>query len=276
MVDGVTRRGFPTPSGKLEFYSSTLADWGWPEFAIPTDAPSQVAPSKIDRGRGEFCLVPTFRLPVLIHTRSGNAKWLNEIAHSNPLWLSPPDATRIGVATGERVRVSTEIGYFVTRAWVTEGIQSGVVACSHHMGRWRTAESSGTDRWASAKVTLSRSGNGWLMRREHGVGPWDSPDPDSSRVWWHDAGVHQNLTFPVHPDPISGQHAWHQVVKVERAQLEDREGDIFADTARSHEVYQQWLALARPAPGPDGTRRPYWLMRPLRPSRDAYNMKSEK
>src|SRR6185436_6940267 len=133
LVDGVTRRGFPTPSGKLEFYSATLADWGWPEFAIPTYAPGQVARSKIDTRRGELCLIPTFRLPVLIHTRSGNAKWLNEIAHSNPLWLNPSDAERVGVATGDLVRISTEIGYFVTRAWVTEGIQLGVVACSHHM-----------------------------------------------------------------------------------------------------------------------------------------------
>ena len=32
-------------------------------------------------------LLPTFRLPTLIHTRSGNAKWLYEISHSNPLWI---------------------------------------------------------------------------------------------------------------------------------------------------------------------------------------------
>jgi len=92
-------------------------------------------------------------------------------------------------------------------------------------------------------------------------------------VWWHDAGVHQNLTFPVHPDPISGQHAWHQVVRVARAETGDQEGDIFADTARAHEVYREWLKLARPAPGPDGTRRPYWLLRPLRPTKDAYQLK---
>src|SRR5207248_525106 len=30
-VDGEIKRGFPTPSGKLEFFSRTLADWGWPE-----------------------------------------------------------------------------------------------------------------------------------------------------------------------------------------------------------------------------------------------------
>ena len=34
-------------------------------------------------------LIPTFRLPVQIHTRSANAKWLDEIAHSNPLWIHP-------------------------------------------------------------------------------------------------------------------------------------------------------------------------------------------
>ena len=204
--------------------------------------------------------------------RSGNAKWLTEIAHSNPLWLNPNDAARIGADTGDLVRVSTEIGYFVVRAWVTEGIQAGVVACSHHMGRWRTAETDGLDRWASAKVHLERSGGGWLMRREHGVEPWNSADPDSSRVWWHDAGVHQNLTFPVHPDPISGQHAWHQAVRVDRARPDDREGDVFADTARAHAVYQEWLRMARPAPGPDGTRRPYWLLRPLRPSVRAYRI----
>ena len=273
MIDGVVRRGFPTPSGKLEFYSTTLAEWGWPEYAIPGYMPSHVAAQKLDVSRNEVCLVPTFRLPVLIHTRSGNAKWLNEIAHSNPLWLHPQDAQRMGAETGDLLRVSTEIGYFVLRAWVTEGIQSGVVACSHHMGRWRTGDAEGTDRWTSAKVRLDRTDTGWLMRREHGVEPWTSPDPDSSRVWWHDAGVHQNLAFPVHPDPISGQHAWHQAARVERAYPGDREGDIFADTTRSHQVYQQWLAMARPAPGPDGTRRPYWLLRPLRPTRDAYLMK---
>ena len=35
------------------------------------------------------------------------------------------------------VRVETEIGYYVVPAWVTEGIRPGIVACSHHMGRWK-------------------------------------------------------------------------------------------------------------------------------------------
>jgi hypothetical protein len=29
---GKARVGFPTPSKKLELYSATMVDWGWPEF----------------------------------------------------------------------------------------------------------------------------------------------------------------------------------------------------------------------------------------------------
>ena len=277
MVDGVARRGFPTPSGKLEFYSPTLAAWGWPELAIPTVIDSHVAEQQMDRAAGDFALVPTFRLPMLIHTRSGNAKWLNEIAHSNPLWIATADATRLGIELGDLVRVETEIGYFVLRAWVTEGMRPGVVACSHHLGRWRVAEAEGTDRWSSALVRIeepSAGGEGgvWKMRRLHGVAPWKSDDSDSSRVWWQSAGVHQNLTFPVHPDPISGAHAWHQKVRVAKAQPGDQEGDVAVDTAKSHAVYKEWLKLTRPAPGPGGMRRPHWLLRPLRPVPEAYRM----
>ena len=35
LLDNKVVRGFPTPSGKLEFYSRTLVDWGWPEYALP-------------------------------------------------------------------------------------------------------------------------------------------------------------------------------------------------------------------------------------------------
>src|SRR5262249_14954108 len=76
-IDGTCLEGFPTPSRKLEFYSQTLVDWGWPEYAIPGYIPSQVDWRELDPAAGEFCLLPTFRLPTLIHTRSGAAKWLN-------------------------------------------------------------------------------------------------------------------------------------------------------------------------------------------------------
>src|SRR5258707_10716124 len=35
-ISGSPKIGFPTPSRKLEFYSRTLKDWKWPDYAIPT------------------------------------------------------------------------------------------------------------------------------------------------------------------------------------------------------------------------------------------------
>ncbi|HXG66712.1 MAG TPA: molybdopterin dinucleotide binding domain-containing protein, partial [Blastocatellia bacterium] len=271
MIEGEPVKGFTTPSRKLEFYSRTMVEWKWPEYALPGYARSHVYWRDLDMANGEYILVPTFRLPTLIHTRSGNAKWLYEISHTNPLWMNPKDAAQLGFETGALARVNTDIGYFVVRVWVTEGIRPGVVACSHHLGRWRLKQDEGTDRWASALVDLEEMGEGrWRLRQIEGVKPFKSNDPDSERIFWQEGGVHQNLTFPVHPDPVSGMHCWHQRVRVERAAADDRYGDVIVDTKRSHEIYQEWLQKTRPAPGPGGLRRPLWFSRPVRPHSEAY------
>ena len=109
-IDGIVRAGFPTPSRKLEFFSKTLKDWKWPEQAVPGYVRSQVHWSNLDRDKGEMALLPTFRLPTLIHTRSGNSKWLTELSHTNPIWMHPEDARRLGVETGDLLKVETAIG----------------------------------------------------------------------------------------------------------------------------------------------------------------------
>jgi anaerobic selenocysteine-containing dehydrogenase len=114
-IDGEIVRGWPTRTGKLEFWSRTLDEWGWPELAIPTYIKSHVHPQNLDRD--QMPMITTFRVPVQVHTRSANAKWLGEIAHTNPLWIHTDDARRLGIArTGDLVRVETEIGHFVLKA----------------------------------------------------------------------------------------------------------------------------------------------------------------
>ncbi len=272
IVDGGKARvGFPTPSRRQEFFSQTLKDWGWPEYTAPTYIKSHIHPETMDESKNELVLVPTFRLPTLIHSRSGNAKWLTEIANRNPLWMSVADGERWGIKTGDLVRVTTDIGYFVNRAWVTEGMKPGVVACSHHIGRWRREQDPAANRWATNQVRIEETGKGkWKMTVEDGIRPYRSSDPDTARVFWSDGGVHQNITFPVHPDPISGMHCWHQKVSVTKATPEDRYGDVFVDTEKSFAIYKEWLTMTRPAPGPNGLRRPLWFNRPLRPSEEMF------
>ncbi len=277
LVDGVARVGFKTPSKKLELYSPTLRDWGWPEkqYVLPWPLQSHVHPSAIDRSKGEMVLLPNFRLPTLIHTRSANAKWLYEISHNNPVWMHVSDAERLGVETGDLVRVETEIGWFVDKVWVTEGIKPGILAMSHHLGRWRLSDRAGGNPGMTSLAELSRQGDEHQLKLTKGGSAWQTFDPDTSRVWWQDVGVHQNLTHGVHPDPISGAHCWLQrVVSVRRAEPHERQGEVSVDTARSMQVYREWRALARSAleHSPDGTRRPDWLKRPLKPTDAAYRL----
>jgi len=277
VIDGTARVGHPTPSRKLEFFSDTLRDWGWKEleYVIPWTLESHVSPGRISKKDGEMLLLPTFRLPTLIHTRSANAKWLYEISHRNPVWLHPSDASRMGVTTGDLVRVETEIGHFVDKVWVTEGIKPGILAMSHHLGRWRLEDGVGVNPTSSNLVALEEDGAEHSLAVTKAAGAYETFDPDTSRAWWKDVGVHQNLTHGVHPDPISGAHCWHQkAVSVTKAGPDDRHGDVGVDTARSMEIYREWKALTRPAVehSPDGTRRPRWLKRPLAPVADAWKL----
>ncbi len=59
-----------------------------------------------------------------------------------------------------------------------------------------------------------------------------------------------------------------------RARPGERYGDVWVDIKKSMKVYEEWKSLTRSAAtySPDGSRRPYWLKRPLKPVREAYKL----
>ena len=164
MIEGEARTGFNSPSRKQEFFSQTMLDWKWPEYRLPGYIKSHIHAEQMESAKGEFPLVPTFRLPTLIHSRSGNAKWLAEISNRNPLWMHTSDADRLGFQNDDLLRVNTEIGYFIVKVWVTESMRPGVVACSHHIGRWRRPQDPKANRWATNSVEILEGESGkWKM-----------------------------------------------------------------------------------------------------------------
>ena len=74
--------------------------------------------------------------------------------------------------------------------------------------------------------------------------------------------------------PMANGAAWSAQLResgqVAVAFFGDKYGDIVVDTNKSFEVYKKWLAMTRPAPGPDGLRRPLWLKRALRPAEETF------
>ena len=126
VLDGKPVSGFPTPSRKLEFYSRTLRDWKWPEYALPSlhqeprppgqPGPRQRASSR--SSRRSACRRSSTRARA---TRSGSTRSRTPI----PCGCTRRTPQRLGVKTGDLLKVNTEIGYFVSKVWVTEGDPAG-------------------------------------------------------------------------------------------------------------------------------------------------------
>jgi hypothetical protein len=141
------------------------------------------------------------------------------------------------------------------------------------MGRWKVHENG--QRQLMATVKLDHRAAKWGLKRERGAEPYESSDADTLRIWWNDVGVHQNLTFPVHPDPISGMHCWHQAVRVRKAEAGiDNYGDIHVSTRRSRARFTRsgWPDATRRKVFPTASAGLTGCCGPLKPAREFYKL----
>jgi len=306
VVEDEAKQGFHTLSGKLEFFSKWFAQWKWPEYAVPfyprnaeerkkyVHLVSQVHHDFINPDKNEFALNTVFRLPYNIHTRSVNSKHLMEISQNhNPVWISTVDAERLGIKRGDAIKVTIEdtvsgleSGYFIAMAVPTEGTMPGVLACSHHAGRWKLKNAVeipgfehklGVMGLGAPLYDMTMDGKIGTLKPKQGLDKgmqarrdtWQFKEynKDLDNIWWDGlSGSWQNAVAASHPDPIAGNHAWHQKVRIEKAAKGDKIGDIYVNYDNNMKVYQAWRdELTRPLNANDTLRRPVHIKRPAVP-----------
>ncbi len=111
---------FPTPSGKVEFFSSRAEALGLPPLPVHEAPPAARYPLTLRQGR------------TLAHFHGfyDHGRALPSLAAVEPepvLWISPDDATARGVAEGSRIRVFNERGAMEARARVTDRVPTCTV-----------------------------------------------------------------------------------------------------------------------------------------------------
>ncbi len=202
--------GLPTPSGKIE-----LPGPAWSEN-----------PRHVAMQPHEFVL-STFKVAYQTLSLTSNLKYLSELWHANPLWINKDAALDLRIGDGELVRVSSEVGYMVTKAWLTQGIHPRVVGISTSVGRS-----------AYGRVALADPGAHSSFAHEE-----QQKDPDiDHNLWWRDTGTNPNDIIPVAVDPASGVQAWNDtVVTVSPAETGDKYGDIEVDNAKHFAIYKKLL-----------------------------------
>ncbi len=136
-----------TPTGKIEIYSTRLAEH-FPDDDERRPYPHYIADSERFHEYREsekakqypYLLVsnhPRFR----IHANFDDNAWFREIEPCKvkgsdgylyePVWINPNDAEKMGVKTGDVVKVENDRGWVLGGAYVTERIMPGAVSQDH-------------------------------------------------------------------------------------------------------------------------------------------------
>ncbi|MEZ4933679.1 MAG: hypothetical protein R2788_16355 [Saprospiraceae bacterium] len=96
--------------------------------------------------KGDYPLYANVPVANLIHSRSGNAKWLYEISNRNLMHTG-----RWHQCENRGLAASILTSATLLIVWVTEAAWPGVIACSHHLGRYGHKILT-ANRWATATV----------------------------------------------------------------------------------------------------------------------------
>jgi len=132
-----------------------------------------------------FTLIP-YRWHAL-DNMTANCKYLAEFRHENFLWIHSDKAAQLGIAEGEDVRVTSQIGSVTIKAWITEAIHPDCVAVSLGLGHTKMG------RVAQAKDIAQSDPmtRALLMHNPIHFTPfsfrlrsWDRVEP----IWWHEKG----------------------------------------------------------------------------------------
>ena len=191
-----------------------MADWGWPEHATPgyIESTSRTARDRRRRRRdGAGADVPAADADP--HPLGQRQVAQRDQQHPPALDERRPTPHGTGVdhrrpgAGHDEDRLLRRPGLGAPRASARGGR-----AVSHHMGRWRLHDDDGS-RWATGKVDIDRSRRTAAggCATPNGVAALRQQRPGQrAHLTGSDPGVHQNLAFPVQPDPMSGMHCWLQ------------------------------------------------------------------
>jgi anaerobic selenocysteine-containing dehydrogenase len=143
--------GFPTPSGKAEFYSASLQENGFDP--LPTHSPRS-AKEEVARQSYPLVLITAKSLHFLNSSYAQSSRHIN--AEGEPrLEIHPTDADFRGLKSQDRVRVFNERGELIVCCSVSDRAREGVVAIP--FGWWASLSPSGR----SANTLVSDGLSDW-------------------------------------------------------------------------------------------------------------------
>lgn len=126
--------GFGTPTGKFEFYSTIMRDWGYdplPSHVEPPESPYRTPERYADY---PLILITGAKQAVYMHSQNRQVESIRRLAEQPLLEMHEKTAEDLGIAEGDMVWVETSRGRLRMRAHLHTRLLEKVVAIPH--GWW--------------------------------------------------------------------------------------------------------------------------------------------
>ncbi len=129
-----SERGFSTPTGKVELYSTVLEKWGFDPLPKYTEIPESPVSTPELLDRYPYILNAGLRTPTFFHSANRMMPWLREIRPDPIVEIHPETARNCGIEDGDWVCIESPRGKARERAKLNDGIHPKVVVAEH--GWW--------------------------------------------------------------------------------------------------------------------------------------------
>ena len=124
-------KGFSTPTGKFELYSTLLEKWGYdplPQFREPPEGPNS---SPEIYKEYPYILITGRRQPGFFHTENRQLPWLRELHKDPVVEIHPETAEKEGIGEGDWVIIESPRGKVRQRARLFAGMDPRIVSAEH-------------------------------------------------------------------------------------------------------------------------------------------------
>jgi anaerobic selenocysteine-containing dehydrogenase len=146
------KKGFSTPTGKVELLSTRMEEWGYdplPQFQEPPESPVS-RPDLLKEY--PYILITGMRPTAFFHSEHRQIPWLRELLPEPLVEIHPETAEREGIKEGNWVIVESPRGRCLQRAKLTLGIDPRVIGAQHAW--WFPEKSSPEHGWRGSNINL--------------------------------------------------------------------------------------------------------------------------
>jgi len=145
-------KGFSTPTGKVELYSTTLEKWGRDPLPKYTEIPESPVSTPELLDRYPYILNAGLRTPTFFHSANRMIPWLREIRPDPIVEIHPETAQKRGIHDGQWVYIESPRGRIRQRAKLNDGIHPRVIVAEH--GWWFPELRDPSHGWDIANVNI--------------------------------------------------------------------------------------------------------------------------